>query len=344
MRWQNFENRVQTIPDSPERGFELALYYAITGDGKRGKEAIQWGLAHPCGYARQRALILDWAGDLMTDQDRRDLTGRGDCAVDSSARISRLRDTLFTQITLNGDAAPVSPGELLEDLRREDAFRTGSVLYAACEYLAVTQVDLAEDDRRFFMSLPTEFLLNLRPEQVEHPDWMTHIAALALVDLHPNMESSQYLQGWAMEDRQIIRQGPGVGYEFLWADPYLPGIGYQNLDPWVYDPAGRLFARSDWNENACWIGISANGVQEANCDPKWKQTATVFGHMTLIPMTQPCVQVPRRKNDEVAILWKLRPHQAVSYIEDKQQRSIDADATGMWRIPANVEGKLCRAP
>jgi hypothetical protein len=27
VRWQNFEKRVQTVPDSPERGFELALYY-----------------------------------------------------------------------------------------------------------------------------------------------------------------------------------------------------------------------------------------------------------------------------------------------------------------------------
>jgi hypothetical protein len=25
LRWQNFEARVQSVPDSPERGFELAL-------------------------------------------------------------------------------------------------------------------------------------------------------------------------------------------------------------------------------------------------------------------------------------------------------------------------------
>ena len=39
----------------------------------------------------------------------------------------------------------------------------------------------------------------------------------------------------------MIREGPGVAYEFFWADPYLPGVGYQNLDPWVYDrPGGSL--------------------------------------------------------------------------------------------------------
>jgi hypothetical protein len=30
------------VPESSERGFELALYYAVTRDEARGKEAIQW--------------------------------------------------------------------------------------------------------------------------------------------------------------------------------------------------------------------------------------------------------------------------------------------------------------
>src|SRR5438270_2219228 len=31
-RWINFEKRVNAVPDSPERGFELALYFAVTHD------------------------------------------------------------------------------------------------------------------------------------------------------------------------------------------------------------------------------------------------------------------------------------------------------------------------
>ena len=41
-RWVNFENRVKSVPDSSERGFELALYFAITKDASRGHEAVAW--------------------------------------------------------------------------------------------------------------------------------------------------------------------------------------------------------------------------------------------------------------------------------------------------------------
>src|SRR3954451_9370122 len=68
-RWQNFEARVQAAADSPERGFELALYYAATQDEARGKGAIAWALAHACDR-RQVSLILDWCGALVSQQDR----------------------------------------------------------------------------------------------------------------------------------------------------------------------------------------------------------------------------------------------------------------------------------
>ncbi len=73
-----------------------------------------------------------------------------------------------------------------------------------------------------------------------------HVAALALVAIDPNLPASQFLQSWALEDTQTLREGPGVAYELLWADPYLPGVGYQNMEPWVYDDHGRLFARANW--------------------------------------------------------------------------------------------------
>ena len=31
-----------------------------------------------------------------------------------------------------------------------------------------------------------------------------------------------------MEDPKMATDGPGVAYEFLWANPYLPGLGYHN--------------------------------------------------------------------------------------------------------------------
>ena len=48
--------------------------------------------------------------------------------------------------------------------------------------------------------------------------------------------------------------------------------------------------------------------------------------MTLIPMTEPCVQVARIKGREAEIIWRLQPHQFVSYMNEKKMVSGQADA------------------
>jgi hypothetical protein len=339
VRWVNFENRVKTVPDSPERGFELALYYAVTGDEARGKEAVAWARAHPC-ESRQAALVADWVGDLVSEAK---------CSAKSPAGGIGIRDATFSKIATGGDIASDIEGSKKSFVSWlvGGGFQDSVELYAACEYLmaarATQHIDLREEAAQFFSQLPIEFLLALDPGKLEHPDWMTRIAALALVALDPNLASSQYLQGWALEDRQTIREGPGVAYEFLWADPYLPGVGYQNMDTWVYDPVGRLFARSNWEANSCYIEISASGVQEKNCPLGWRDKPTAFGRLTLIPMAPPCVQLPRLANNEAAIVWKLAPQQKVNFWQGKQRELSAADSLGLWRASANVEGKVCLA-
>ncbi len=348
VRWTNFENRVRTVPDSPERGFELALYYAVTGDRARGREAIEWALQH--GDRRQVALVLNWCGPLLSDDQRKQLTAHiPTVAVFLNAPMLAIdRDSYFVSIA-TGQTPPANTEAqtktFINDLQR-GAFSDPTQLYAACEFLmayrTAERVDLRESAVRFFSDLPTEFLLSLKPDKAEHPDWMTHIAALALIAVDPNLQGSQFLQGWAMEDRQMIREGPGVAYEFLWADPYLPGVGYQNLDPWVYDPdAGRLFARTDWSPEACWIGISNTGVEDEHCPSNWQNTIAKFGHLSLVPMTAKCAELPERKGNDLAILWKLPPGQAVTFTAEKREHTAQADPSGMLRLGGNVKGKVC---
>jgi hypothetical protein len=318
VRWADFETRIHSVPDSPERGFELALYFAVTQDKKSGREAVDWALSRHC-ERRQFQLILDWCSDLMSEEERRKLAGA--CpTVDERATLSSLQ---------NG------------------GYRDAHVLYAACEYLmrvrAAQHTDLRQEASQFFSQLPVEFLLSLKPAQVEHPDWMTHVAALALVAVDPNLEGSQYLQGWAIEDRQRIREGPGVAYEFLWADPYLPGVGYQNLDSWTYNASGRLFARTNWDADACWIAISTRGVEEENCPAGWRDKPGRFGSMILIPMTSRCQELPHLDANETAMLWRLKPNESVSYRDRKQQHSVRADAAGLARLSVGAEGKVCAA-
>ena len=144
-----------------------------------------------------------------------------------------------------------------------------------------------------------------------------------------------------MEDRQLIREGPGVAYELLWGDPYLPGVSYQNLDPWSYDPAGHLFARTDWSMNACWISISVSGIEEANCPTGWRSEVQTFGRMPLIPMAEPCTSVSVVKGRQAAIIWQLQPLQKVFYTNEKKRVSNQADAAGLWLLPGYVQGQVC---
>lgn len=319
--WVNFEARVQSTPDSPERGFELALYYAVTHDEKRGREAIEWALGHACD-PRQFAWILDWCSDLLSEAERRRLETAG-CT-----------------------AQRVNVRERLQSLQ-EDWFKDARALYDDCELLIALRSAGADDPRReapkFFSELPNEFLLSLKPDQVEHPDWTTHIAALALIAVDPNLEASQYLQGWAIEDRHMIRDGPGVAYEFLWADPYLPGVGYQNLDPWIYDSNGRLFARTSWDAQACWIGITKSGAEQVNCPASWRERPMAFGRMMLVPPAGRCVELPELKSNHAAIIWGLKPGEIILFREGKKQHSASADGIGLAIPPAGAQGKGCVA-
>ncbi len=331
VRWVAFENRVKTVPDSPERGLELALYYAVSGDGNRAKEALAWAANHPC-ERRQRALIQDWVGAVPPLP----------CSAPAS-----LRDQAFEKIAAGGDPSDIADlarATLLPKLAA-NGVTSSADLYATLELLSVLRdkngADIRSADPAFFRNLPLEFLLALKPDQIEKPNWITHVAALALVTVDPNLEASQFLQGWAMEDRQTLKEGPGVAYELLWADPYLPGIAYQNLDPWVYNPeAGRLFARSNWNADACWISISKNGVQDLNCPRGWRDQPVQFGSMTLIPMTAKCIEIPHTSVRESIMVWRLEPDQTVVFGAKKENKE-QADASGLWHPGSNVTGKVC---
>jgi hypothetical protein len=115
------------------------------------------------------------------------------------------------------------------------------------------------------------------------------------------------------------------------------------MEPWVYDNSGRLFARTDWTGHACWVSISKEGVQDQNCPADWRSKPTSFGHLTLVPFSERCLQMPSTENNDALIFWKLPPGQKVNYRFQNQQQSSEADRAGMLRAPAGLEGKVCMA-
>jgi hypothetical protein len=221
-------------------------------------------------------------------------------------------------------------------------------LYAAVEFVAVERAwaheDFREDTRQFFSDLPIEILLSFRPAELEHPPWIAHAAALALVDVDPNLQGSQFLQAWAMEQRQTIREGPGVAYELLWGDPYLPGIAYENLDPWIYDASGKLFARSDWTATSCWISLSVHGLDAVNCPSGIQANQEKIGNLILIPMLQQCAEIIHKKDNDPIILWKMKGKQRLVFEMAGHPISTTADDAGMWAPARNVNGRVCKAP
>lgn len=341
LRWANFEDRVDNVLNSPERGFELALYYVVTGDEDKGKQAVVWAKAHPC-ERRQVALVRDWCAPLFTQEPPEP------CPRSNDSTVSGLRDQLLVNAASGADteAEVEHDRKIVVDELRGANLDDANELYAAIEYLSVARTvertDLREEDPRFFSSFPVELLLNLKPKQVEHPDWRTHIAALALVSLDPNLDSSQFLQAWAIDERQTIQGGEGVAYEFLWGDPYLPGVGYQNLDPWLYDPdRGMLVGRTNWSASACWIRIAGEEVAEELCPSDWQTKPLTLGRLTLVPKLERCVKLPHRDANESMIIWKVPPRTRLTYLEGKNPAASTADTSGMWRVPANATAQAC---
>jgi len=65
-----------------------------------------------------------------------------------------------------------------------------------------------------------------------------------------------------MHDNFMLRGTLGTPYEFLWANPYHPGLAYY-LAPLVFhdDLFGRLFVRSSWDDASRWLGYFDGELQ-----------------------------------------------------------------------------------
>jgi hypothetical protein len=76
------------------------------------------------------------------------------------------------------------------------------------------------------------------------------------------MQEHQFLQGWVMQDRFMMRGAFGAPYEFLWANPYQPGLSFHYMPNLFHDKrTGRLFVRSNWEEDADYFCLYEGQVQ-----------------------------------------------------------------------------------
>jgi len=375
-RWLQFEAYVAGQAPMPEQGLARALYYQISGDADAGRRAAAWALGGESD-TRQQAMVFDWCQEALTEAQRRDLTARLEKAITAPPAddsIATARTRAMAAIVLY-DHVPRTPQRELERLvrtwwegkmapalnsgrsvvTRDEAYPLYELLHAMRDN---TLLDLRESAAGFFKEFPIEHLISYYPATYPGPDTEYHIGAerkigepdlqlaclartaeLAMVAFDTNAQSTQVLQGWLMHDRFMLRSTFGAPYEFLWANPYQPGLSYY-LVPLVYYNAdfGHLFVRSNWEENAKWFGYF-DGVTQIFED----------GHATLVdpqrsaPLSLEeaviCLGQTARKfyvtleEDEPAFIVGLEPrHTYLVEIDDEEMYEAVTDPGGILQL------------
>jgi hypothetical protein len=258
---------------------EAAAWALKTADARRPAEL--W----------QIALAADWCAPQLDAAAEAALNARLAASLAARPRdVIALRGAVFAALAA-ADAAPQASSAVLrytvEDWWRrqtvprlrsgEDPFSDRAALLALVEIVHVLRenldVDLRDEAIDWFKQLPPRLILAYYPAPWPAPEndyripaykgsgdpdldqsVYSRAAELALVAADPNAQVSLFLQGWLMQDRFLMRSPLSAPYEFLWANPYLPGLSYTYM-PDLYHGAGRLFTRSSWDEDATWFGL-----------------------------------------------------------------------------------------
>ncbi|MDR3718906.1 MAG: hypothetical protein P4K98_08900 [Bryobacteraceae bacterium] len=259
--------------------------------------ALKTASAQKPGDLRQMALVYDWCKPQFDAASAASLEKLLLPALKLRPRSAvEVRGAVFAAIAVS-DADPAAAESLLryavEDWWRkqtlprlragEDPFPRRASLLALLEIAHVLRdnlsVDLREDAPKWFEELPMRLMLAYYPapwpaaeNEYRIPAYVgsgdpdleesvsSRVAEMALVASDPNAQSTQFLQGWLMQDRFLMRSPLGAPYEFLWANPYLPGLSFDYM-PDLYHAQGRLFVRSSWDENAVWFGLWDHEMQ-----------------------------------------------------------------------------------
>lgn len=163
-------------------------------------------------------------------------------------------------------------------LKLPDAYALLEVLHAIRDNL---KIDLRDAAPGYFAHLPTYLVIGNYPASYRAPENEVRIpmysgndqpdlnraalaraAGLSMVAFDNNALDNQFLQGWLIQDRFSLMTNFGAPYEYLWANPYQPGLSYFQLPLVFHDEnSGALFVRSSWDEDADWLGLSGGEAE-----------------------------------------------------------------------------------
>jgi hypothetical protein len=164
-----------------------------------------------------------------------------------------------------------------------------------------------------------------------------------MVAYDTNGLDNQFLQGWLIQDRFSLMTSFGAPYEFLWANPYQPGLSYFQLPLVFHDQnSGALFVRSAWDEDADWFGLyggeaelfrdgritvvnQATVVSAAPKPVKVGETSVIFGRAT----SQSQTEVQFLTEGGTMLVIGLKPqYPYLVETDDEELREVATDRAG----------------
>ncbi|MCU1339827.1 MAG: hypothetical protein JWO19_5408 [Bryobacterales bacterium] len=380
-RWEQFDALISGGAPMAEPGFARALYYQVTRQPATARQAIEWALGNATDL-RQLALVFDWCGPALSpvESDRlavkieralaapaTDVRGQSARVFAAIALADRLPDQgnavlseivqkwwraqIVPQLTSRGNAPPAA-------LPREQRYALYEMLHALRDNL---RIDLRESAAAYFKDLPLAHLTGHYPAPFAAPEnefeipvflhdgnpdpsdaAMSRAAGLAMVGYDTNALESQLLQGWLMRDRFIMRGSLGAVYEFLWANPYQPGLNYDQVPLVFHEPyTGEVFARTSWDEDATWIGYFDGRLQlfQNGSLQTLRQGAAVspvkVGTATITSAPARDAAKFRLENETLFVLGLAPRSEYAVEIDDQELEFLDTDAGGTLQVPTS---------
>jgi hypothetical protein len=300
MRWQQFQKFLEPQAPMPEPGLAQALYAIVSNDRPAALRAVEWALS-PAADVRQTAFVYDWCQEWLSETQSAALRAKLMSALNApvAGRIDLVshRDRILAAIAAADDAVHSEEPVLKQEIegwfngqfapavlsgkavvKPPDAYALLEILHAVRDNL---NLDLRDSARAWFQQLPIFLVLGNYPAPLEATEneyrlpvfsgagqpsptaaALSRAAGLSLVDYDHNATETQFLQGWLIQDRFLMRGTFGAVYEFWWANPYQPGLSFFHLPLHFYDAhSGALFLRSSWEEDADWFGLFAGEAQ-----------------------------------------------------------------------------------
>ncbi|MDX2154391.1 MAG: hypothetical protein SFV54_26860 [Bryobacteraceae bacterium] len=299
IRWRQFHLLMSGGAAMPEPGFANALLYHVAADEAAARRALEFALS-PAADTRQAAIVFDWCAAAATPQQKAALTARlGKAAAAPATAVPDVRDRTLAALAIAEQQPELSEKALTETvntwwrgniapslkegrrpIRREDTLALFELLHVVRDNLRIELRDAIEP---WFRSLPAFLLSSYYPSpwpaaeneyripmmtRSGDPDLraaaLARAAEFAVVAYDTNLLESQFLQGWLIQDRFLLRSPLGAPYEFLWANPYQPGLSYFHMPLTFHDAEhqdGALFLRSSWEEDARWLGYLEGRLQ-----------------------------------------------------------------------------------